>query len=85
MSELALFLSAFVTVFALVFQQQNVIHRHFPAAIVTSFIICAAQIYLWRTLPGAGASEVIATLMGGPLGVTASMWAHPRILKRTSP
>ena len=82
MTELALFLSAFLTVFALVFQQQNVIHRHYPAAIATSFVIGACQIYLWRTLPAADAGEIIATLLGGPLGVTASMWTHPRIIKR---
>ena len=82
MTELALFLSAFTTVFSLVFQQQNVVHRHFRAAAVTSLAIGGCQIYLWRTLPGASASEIAATLLGGPLGVISSMYLHPLILKR---
>lgn len=83
MTELALFGSAFGTVFALGFQQQNVIHRHFRAAALTSLVIGACQIYLWRTLPGASASEIIATLAGGPVGIVAAMWAHPMLLRRT--
>lgn len=82
MTEIALFVSAFVTVFALGFQQQNVIHRHFRSAALTSFVIGASQIYLWRTLPGADITQVIATLLGGPAGITSAMWLHPKILKR---
>lgn len=82
MIEFALFASAFTTVFALGFQQQNVIHRHFKSAAITSFAIGASQIFLWRTLPGADATQIIATLMGGPAGITAAMYLHPKILKR---
>lgn len=82
MTELTLFGSAFTTVFALGFQQQNVIHRHFRSAALTSFAIGASQIYLWRTLPDANWSEIISTLMGGPVGIIAAMWLHPKLLKR---
>lgn len=82
MTELALFASAFIAVFALGFQQQNVIHRHYKSAALTSFAIGASQIFLWRTLPAADASQIIATLLGGPVGVTAAMWVHPKILTR---
>lgn len=82
MTEITLFGSAFVTVFALGFQQQNVIHRHFRSAALTSFAIGASQIYLWRTLPGADSAQIIATLLGGPVGITVAMWLHPKILKR---
>lgn len=82
MTELALFASAFGTVFSLGFQQQNVVHRHFRAAALTSFVIGACQIFLWRTLPDAGTSEIVATLLGGPVGIIAAMWTHPLILKR---
>jgi peptidoglycan/LPS O-acetylase OafA/YrhL len=81
MTEFILFCSAFTTVFALGFQQQNVIHRHFRSAALTSFAIGASQIYLWRTLPDSNWSEIIATLMGGPVGIIAAMWLHPKILK----
>lgn len=82
MTELALFASAFGTVFALGFQQQNVVHRHFRAAALTSLVIGACQIYLWRTLPESNASEIAATLLGGPVGILAAMWLHPILLKR---
>jgi hypothetical protein len=84
MTELALFASAFGTVFALGFQQQNVIHRHFTAAALTSFVIGACQIYLWRTLPDSNASQIIATLAGGPIGIIAAMYLHPRLMRRKS-
>lgn len=82
MTELALFASAFGTVFSLGFQQQNVIHRHYVAAALTSFVIGACQIYLWRTLPDSSASEIIATLLGGPVGIVAAMVAHPIMFRR---
>lgn len=79
MTELTLFLSAFVSVFALVFQQQNVIHRHYIVGAFTSLIIGAALIYQWRAMPGANPSEIAATLLGGPFGFVTSLWLHPRI------
>lgn len=82
MTELALFASAFGTVFSLGFQQQNVIHRHFTAAALTSFVIGACQIYLWRTLPDSSTSEIIATLLGGPVGIVAAMAAHPILFRK---
>lgn len=81
MTELALFLSAFVSVFALVFQQQNVIHRHFILGAFTSLVIGAALIYQWRAIPGASISEVAATLLGGPVGFISSLWGHPQIMR----
>lgn len=81
MTELALFLSAFTSVFALVFQQQNVIHRHYIAGAFTSLVIGAALIYQWRAMPGANVTEITATLLGGPVGFVSSLWGHPRIMK----
>ena len=83
MTELALFVSAFGTVFSLGFQQQNVLGRHFVAAGITSFVIGACQIYLWRTLPDSTASEIVATLLGGPVGIIAAMWTHPVVMRKT--
>lgn len=82
MTELALFLSAFISVFALVFQQQNVIHRHFVVGALTSLVIGGALIYQWRAIPSANISEIVATLLGGPVGFVGSLWAHPKIMKR---
>ena len=82
MIELALFASAFTTVFSLGFQQQNVIHRHFGMAAATSLLIGISQIFLWRTLPDANTSQILATLCGGPVGIVTAMWAHPKMMRR---
>jgi len=82
MTHAALFLSAFATVFLLGIQQQNVHGRHYLAAIVTSLGIGAAQIFLWRLVPSATPGEIAATLAGGPVGIVAAMWLHPRIAAR---
>ena len=85
MNEIACLASAFLTVFALGFQQQNVTGRHYRAAVATSLLIGACQIYLWRALPTAGVGEILATLAGGPLGIVAAMWAHPRLMAARRP
>lgn len=81
MTELSLFAAAFITVFALGFQQQNVSGRHYIAAIFTSVAIGSAQLFLWRLAPTATWPEIFATLAGGPAGIIAAMWAHPRIAR----
>ena len=82
MSELTLFVSCFVSVFALGFQSQNVNGSHYVAAFLTSFLIGAGHLALYRLLPGAGLSEIAAFLAGGPLGIVTSMWVHRRTLGR---
>lgn len=79
MTHITLFSSAFATVFLLGIQQQNVIGRHYIAAIITSFGIGAAQIFLWRLVPSANWTEITATLCGGPVGIISAMYLHPRI------
>lgn len=81
MTHLALFASAFCVVFLLGFQQKNVHGEHYVAAVVTSFGIGIAQIFLWRLVPDATGSQIIATLCGGPSGIVAAMYLHPRIMK----
>lgn len=81
MTHLALFASAFFTVFLLGFQQKNVHGDHYFAAVITSFGIGTAQILLWRLIPEATAGQIAATLIGGPTGIVAAMWLHPRVMK----
>ncbi len=88
MTELTLFASTFVLVFALGLQSLNVNNGHHIAAAVTSFAIGAMQMILFKLAPNASWSEIAAFLIGGPFGITASMWAHPhlvRILIRRKP
>lgn len=82
MTELALFGSAFATVFLLVFQQQNVIHRRHGLGTATSLLIGLAQLTLWRYVPGASVGQLAAALAGGPIGFNAALWAHPLIVRR---
>lgn len=82
MTELTLFASTFVLVFALGAQSLNVNNGHYVAAALTSFVIGAGQMVLFKLAPEASASETAAFLIGGPIGIVSSMWAHPRLARR---
>lgn len=82
MTHLFLFASAFFTVFLLGFQQKNVHGGHYLAAVITSFGIGTAQIFLWRLVPHADAGQIAATLVGGPIGIVVAMWLHPRVMRK---
>lgn len=81
MTEITLFCSTFVLVFALGAQSLNVNNGHYIAAAMTSFVIGGGQMVLFKLAPDASISEIVAFLAGGPFGITASMWAHPRLTK----
>jgi len=82
MIHLTLFLAAFSTVFLLGFQQKNVHGEHYVAAVVTSIGIGTAQIFLWKLVPDANLGQIAATLAGGPTGIVAAMYLHPRLMQR---
>lgn len=87
MTELTLFASTFVLVFALGAQSLNINNGHYIAAALTSFVIGAGQMILYKIAPHASWSEIFAYLLGGPVGITASMRAHPyfvRFFKRSN-
>ncbi|HQS59760.1 MAG: hypothetical protein B7Y56_03165 [Gallionellales bacterium 35-53-114] len=81
MTELTLFASTFILVFALGAQSLNVNNGHYVAAAVTSFVIGSSQMILFKLAPNASWSEITAFVIGGPFGITASMWVHPRLVK----
>lgn len=81
MTELTLFASTFVLVFALGAQSLNVNNGHYIAAALTSFVIGAGQMVLFKLAPNASWNEIAAFLLGGPFGITASMWAHPWLVR----
>ena len=82
MTELLLFVSTFVVVFALGFQQQNVTGGHYIAAFFTSFVIGLAYLSLYKLMPDATPSQIAAYLGGGPFGIMSSMWVHRRTIGR---
>lgn len=81
MTELTLFVSTFVLVFALGAQSLNVNNGHFLLAAVTSFVIGAGQMVLYKLAPNASWTEIAAYLMGGPFGITAVMRVHPYLVR----
>lgn len=84
MTEAILFTSTYALVFALGLQSLNVNGGHYKAAFLTSFIIGGAQMILLKLGPDANATEIIAYLAGGPLGIISSMWVHRRTIGKSS-
>lgn len=85
MTELILFASTYILVFALGLQSLNVNNGHFILAALTSYVIGAGQMVLYKIAPDATWLQIFCYLNGGPLGIVTAMWAHPRlaqILKR---
>jgi len=76
---MTLFIASFLTVFLLVFQQQNVAHRRYLWASTTSVAITLSQFMLIKTVAGSDLMEVVYMASGGVLGVLLSMLLHPLI------
>lgn len=82
MTELALFASTFITVFALGVQSLNVNNGHYLAAFATSLAIGGGNLVLLKLVPGDTTPlQIAAYLAGGPFGIVAAMWAHPRLVR----
>jgi len=81
MTELTLFCSSALVVFALGLQQLNVQGNHYVLAIITSYAIGALNLFIWHTVPHMSWSEIFATLNGGPVGIIAAMWSHPKLVR----
>lgn len=82
MNEALIFASVVVSVFALGFQSQNVNQGHYVAAALTSFAIGGGSLALYKYMPDSSPTEIAAYLIGGPIGIVLSMWAHRRTLGR---
>ena len=82
MHLLVLCFSAFATVFLLVFQQQNVIHRKYLWAAITSVGITLSQVMVIKGVAQSGSwVEVAALAVGGVAGVLSSMFIHGRLVE----
>jgi hypothetical protein len=81
-SAALLFAATFGVVFALGLQSLNVNGGHRLMAFLTSFCIGAANLVLFKVLPAqTDALQVAAYLLGGPLGILASMSVHPYLAR----
>lgn len=82
MTAAALFVASFAVVFALGFQQMNVAGQHYLLAVITSMAIGSATLVQFKYLPGPTSPlELAAYFTGSALGIAASMWAHPALLR----
>lgn len=82
MTELALFVSSFLTVLLLVVQSANNTHGYMARAFWTSFAIGASQLLLYRLMPDANTTEIVAYLCGGPFGNIAAQWLRRHDIAR---
>ncbi len=73
-----LFLSTFVMVFLMAFQQQNVIHSKYKMAALTSFAIAIFQFSLYKEIITSDYIGILYMGLGGALGVTLSMYTHTK-------
>ena len=80
LKNMTLFIASFLTVFLLVFQQQNVAHRRYILASTTSVAITVSQFALIKAVTASDASEVLIMAVGGVVGVVLSMFVHPKIM-----
>jgi len=89
MTELLLFTSTFLLVFALGLQSLNVNNGRHTAAFFTSFLIGGANLVVLRLAPNASPTEIAAYLSGGPLGILCAMkvfaWQRKNQHENTGP
>lgn len=79
MTAIALFVSTFALVFFLGLQSLFVNHRYYLAAAVNSLAIGTSNLILFKLAPEATGLEIAGFLLGGPLGISAAMWAFHRV------
>lgn len=81
MNTLIIFGSTFVLVLAPGLQSLNVNSGQYKAAFLTSFLIGGSNLVILRTVPQGDFWSVAAYLLGGPIGIVASMWLHKRLMQ----
>lgn len=82
MSALFIFVATFAVVLFLGLQSLNVNGGHKLLAVLTSFGISAANLFILKIMPGqTDWMDALAYLTGGPLGILASMHLHPYVVR----
>jgi hypothetical protein len=77
MSLLGIFLASFAIVFCLGFQSRTVNHGDYLMAAVTNVAISILNYYIIKNISTEHNMDAfVAYVAGGPLGITASIWAH---------
>lgn len=85
-TSVALGACSFAVVFTMSLQQFNVAAHRVRTAFFTSLAIGVASLVQFKVLPGpTGPLDIAAYLLGSACGVSASILAHPWLLKLLSP
>ncbi|KAF0205516.1 MAG: hypothetical protein FD173_959 [Gallionellaceae bacterium] len=83
MSALFIFTATFAVVLFLGLQSLNVNGGHKLLAVLTSFGISVANLYILKIMPGpTDWLDSMAYMTGGPLGIYTSMCIHPWVVRR---
>lgn len=83
MNALFIFAATFAVVLFLGLQSLNVNGGHKLLAVLTSFGISVANLFILKVMPGpTDGLELVAYMTGGPLEIFASMCIHPWVVKR---
>jgi len=69
-------------VFLRAFQGQNVVHGHYKAAIITSYVMAIAEVLLVLYVVDGGVKTIPWIGTGGAIGVVAGMYFHRRYLQK---
>lgn len=83
LSHLTVFVTGFISVFALGFQSRNVNHGNYGWAAGTSVFVGLSQAALWShiTGPEAGMTEALVYALSGAIAIVSSMYVHERFIK----
>lgn len=83
MNAIFIFAATFAVVLFLGLQSLNVNGGHKLLAVLTSFGIGVANLFILKVMPGpTDGLELVAYMTGGPLGIYASMCIHPWVARR---
>jgi hypothetical protein len=82
MDNIIILFSTILLVFMRALQQQNVIHRYYWWAAFTSYLIAIGEVAVVYNVAQVGWTAVPYVGTGGALGVTLSMYAHNRWIKK---
>lgn len=83
MNALFILAATFAVVLFLGLQSLNVNGGHKLLAVLTSFGISVANLFILKVMPGpTDGLELVAYMTGGPLGIWVSMCIHPWVVRR---
>lgn len=75
-------IATFLLVALRAIQQQNFVHGHYTAAVVTSYLLAMADVAVVLQVVNTGWPAVPYVGTGGAMGVVAAMWLHRTVINR---